>query len=161
PAEAPFRSTVVAGEHLERSKRSDALSRPLGEPPLHWHSSVDYSDHCPQPSYPWSPTMKPPRCSVFPPSTRYPHKVVRALHYDGEALVLDIQGEAFSFARVIFRDPVGFRVLDERDLCEFWNAYSEPNGWLYEVHEGGWLELERKRELFNSRDFFPGLREYL
>jgi hypothetical protein len=57
--------------------------------------------------------------------------------------------------------PAGFRVLDERDLCEFWNTYSEPNGWLYEVEEGGWLELETHRPLFNSPGFHPGLREYL
>ena len=53
------------------------------------------------------------------------------------------------------------RLLDERDLCEFWNTYSEQNGWLYEVEEGGWLELETRRSLFNAPGFHPGLREYL
>ncbi len=86
---------------------------------------------------------------------------MRSLRYDGETLSVEIQGEGFAFARVVFHQPAGFRVLDERDLCEFWNTYSEPNGWLYEVEEGGWLELEMHRRLFNSPDFFPGLREYL
>lgn len=105
--------------------------------------------------------MKPPQCKPFPPAARYPRKVVRSLRYDGEVLVIDIQGERFAFARVIFRDPIGFRVLDERDLCEFWNTYSEPHGWLYEVEEGGWLELESHRPLFNSPGLFVELREYL
>jgi hypothetical protein len=105
--------------------------------------------------------MRSPKCQVFPQSARYPKKVVRALRYDGEVLVIDIQGKGFSFARVVFRDVVGFRVLDERDLCEFWNTYAEPVGWLYEMEEGGWLELESQRKLFNSPDCFPDLREYL
>lgn len=104
--------------------------------------------------------MKPPRCKPYPPAARYPRKVVQSLRYDGD-LTVDIQGEGFGFARVVFRQPAGFRLLDERDLCEFWNDYSEPNGWLYEVEEGGWMELESHRPLFNSPDFFPGLREYL
>ena len=86
---------------------------------------------------------------------------MRSIQYDGQTLVIDIQGEGFAFARVYFSNPVGFRVLDERDLCEFWNTYSEPNGWLYEVEEGGWLELESTRQLFNSPGMFPGLREYM
>jgi hypothetical protein len=52
-------------------------------------------------------------------------------------------------------------VLDERDLCEFWDDYHTGNGWLYEVQEGGWQELESHRQLFNSPSFCPGLREYL
>jgi hypothetical protein len=96
--------------------------------------------------------MKPPRCNLYPPSARYRRKVVRSLRYDGETLEVDIQGEGFAFARVVFRHPVGFRVLD---------TYSEPNGWLYEVKEGGWLELETHRQLFNSPDVIPGLTEYL
>lgn len=64
-------------------------------------------------------------------------------------------------ARLTFADVVGFRVLDERDLCEFWNEYSEPNGWLYEVESGGWLDLEKHRQLFNSPDLIQNLREYL
>jgi hypothetical protein len=104
--------------------------------------------------------MKPPKCQPYPPAARYRQKVVRSLSYDGKTLTIEIQGEGFAFARVVFHQPAGFRVLDERDLCEFWNTYSEPNGWLYEVEEGGWLELESQRKLFNSKDFIPGLKEY-
>ena len=105
--------------------------------------------------------MKPPRCVPYPPAARYRQKAVRSLRYDGASLEVEIQGQGFAFARVVFRQPVGFRVLDERDLCEFWNEYSEPNGWLYEVEQGGWSELESRRPLFNAPESFRGLREWL
>lgn len=100
-------------------------------------------------------------CVVVPEAKRYARKVLRGLSFDGGTLTLNIQGEGFSFARLIFRDVLGFRVLDERDLTEFWNAYSEPNGWLWEVQSGGWQDLERKRATFNSHELIPGLREFL
>jgi hypothetical protein len=105
--------------------------------------------------------MKAPRCKPYPPAARYRQKAVRSLWYDGDTLAVEIQGEGFAFARILFRRPAGFRVLDERDLCEFWNTYSEPNGWLYEVEEGGWLELETHRPLFCSPDVHARLREFL
>jgi hypothetical protein len=106
--------------------------------------------------------MRPPRCTVFPPSTRYPQVAVRSLRYDNDGrLTVEVQGPGFVFASVAFRRPIGFRVLDERDLCEFWDHYHVGNGWLYEVHEGGWQELESHRPLFNAPLCFPGLREFL
>jgi hypothetical protein len=69
---------------------------------------------------------------------------VRDLRYSGD-LTIAIQGPGFSFAHVVFRQPIGFRVLDEADLTEYWNTYSEPRGWLWEVERGGWLELKRDR----------------
>lgn len=86
---------------------------------------------------------------------------MRSVRFDGTDLFIEIQGEGFAFARVVFKRPIGFRVLDERDLCEFWDRYHEGNGWLYEVEQGGWLELETARSLFNSPSIFPGLREFL
>jgi hypothetical protein len=106
--------------------------------------------------------MNPPKCTPFPPSIRYKQVVVRSLRYDCEGtLVIEVQGEGFVFARIVFQRPAGFRVLDERDLCEFWDHYHTGNGWLYEVQEGGWQELESHRPLFNSPSVFTGLREYL
>jgi len=105
--------------------------------------------------------MRTPRCTQVPEAARYRRKAIRAIHYDGETLIAELQGEDFAYARVVFAAPVGFRVLDERDLAEFWPAYSEPHGWLYEVHEGGWLELERQRGGFSSPDLYADLREYL
>jgi len=105
--------------------------------------------------------MNPPKCKPFPPSARYKRVVVRSLWYDGDTLAIEVQGQGFAFARVVFSRPAGFRVLDERDLCEFWDSYHAGNGWLYEVEEGGWLELESHRQYFNSPAFFTGLREFL
>jgi hypothetical protein len=46
---------------------------------------------------------------------------------------------------VEFTDIVGFRVLDERDLMEFWPECSAPNGRLFEILAGGWLSQELLR----------------
>ncbi|MBK9176514.1 MAG: hypothetical protein IPM46_09285 [Flavobacteriales bacterium] len=105
--------------------------------------------------------MRQPKCKPFLPAAKYPRKAVRSVHYDGTDLSIEIQGEGFAFARVVFSNPAGFRVLDESDLAEFWNTYSEPNGWLYEVEEGGWFELESNRPAFNSSTFLDGIHEYL
>ena len=101
-----------------------------------------------------------PVCVAVPEAKRYARIAVRAIAFDGSTLTLDIQGEGFSYARLVFRDVVGFRVLDERDLTEFWNTYSEPNGWLWEVRSGGWHDLERIRATFNPGEFVDGLREF-
>jgi hypothetical protein len=63
---------------------------------------------------------------------------------------------------VTFPDAVGFRVLDEGDLLEFWPACSVPTGsGLFEVLDGGWLAQERAREGFISASTRPTLREFL
>ncbi len=105
--------------------------------------------------------MEAPNCRPFLPSCRYKRVELRSLGYDGQALTLDLQGVGFEFVRVRFVDPVGFRVLDECDLCEFWEQYHAGNGWMYEVTAGGWQELESRRAVFNSPTFFADLREYL
>jgi len=104
--------------------------------------------------------VSPPHCVPLPAAARYRQKAVRALSFDGSTLTLDVQGEGFSFARVVFRNVFGFRVLDERDLTEFWNAYSQDNGWLWEVQSGGWHDQERRRPTFNPGEFVGGLREF-
>jgi hypothetical protein len=47
-----------------------------------------------------------------------------------------------------FAHTRGFRVLDESDLLEFWNKDTRPKGWLWEIEEGGWIDLEKTREGF-------------
>jgi hypothetical protein len=105
--------------------------------------------------------MNIPKCWPHPPSRRYKRVVVRSLWSDGETLTIEVQGDGFAFARVVFQRSAGFRLLDERDLCEFWDDYHSGNGWLYEVEQGGWLELESSRPEFLAPHMFPGLREYL
>ncbi|WP_280302388.1 hypothetical protein [Nocardia neocaledoniensis] len=99
-----------------------------------------------------------PECRLVNESSRYSSKVVRDLRYDRD-LTIAIQGPGFSYAKVVFRRPAGFRVLDEGDLTEYWNTYSEPNGWLWDVLRGGWLDLERHRPNFFTGDR-EDLREY-
>lgn len=48
---------------------------------------------------------------------------------------------------VDFTDIIGFRVLDNGNLVEFWRD-ERPNGWLWEVSSGGWFDLEKQREGF-------------
>lgn len=100
-----------------------------------------------------------PECRLVSESSRYASKVVRDLRYNSGDLTIAIQGAGFAFAHVVFRDPMGFRVLEEGDLTEYWNTYSEPHGWLWEVERGGWLELERQRPTF-WRGEQDGIREY-
>ena len=104
--------------------------------------------------------MNIPQCILIPGAERYRRKAMRGITFDMDRLVVEIQGEGFSYARVIFRDVVGFRVLDERDLCEFWqHNYHQKTGWLYEVKAGGWLELESTREIL-SNHLIPDMKEY-
>ena len=100
-----------------------------------------------------------PKCVLIPEATRYRKKAVRIIRFDEPDLIIEVQGEGFSYARIVFRDVIGFRVMDEREITEFWNEYSEPNGWLWEVLDGGWLSLEKNRKDFNllnlpTREFF-------
>ena len=101
-----------------------------------------------------------PVCELVPESAQYEVKAFRRMEYDGSDLVIEFQGEGFGFGRVIFRNTLGFRVMDELYLTEFWNTYSEPQGWLWEVNSGGWLDLERQRPTFNPDFHHEGVREF-
>jgi hypothetical protein len=61
---------------------------------------------------------------------------------------------------VSFSDAIGFRVLDERDLMEFWPECSTPNGWLFEIHSGGWLSQEASRPGSCLVAMSPAAKEY-
>jgi hypothetical protein len=91
---------------------------------------------------------------------RYPMAVSSGEPAAGDLIVELTLREAGS-ATLVFEGPLGFRVLDERDMLEFWNDYSDPNGWLWEVESGGWLDLESTRSGFIDRELIPELREYL
>lgn len=55
---------------------------------------------------------------------------------------------------VVFRNVVGFRVLNEGNLLEFWNPEIRVSGWIWEIEEGGWFTLEKLR-----KEFVEGLQE--
>lgn len=93
-----------------------------------------------------APHFESPVKEVLPESRRYKRIAVRSIRFDDlQTLVVDVQGEGFSFARILFQNVTGFRVLDEAALLEFGYQYSTPDGWLWEVTRGGWLDLERTR----------------
>ena len=53
---------------------------------------------------------------------------------------------------VEFDEVVGFRLLDESDLLEFWKPEVRKPGWLWHVTRGGWRELEATRPGFARTD---------
>ena len=61
---------------------------------------------------------------------------------------------------VRFDCVIGFRVLDERDLGEFWPACSLPHGGIFEILEGGWIDQESRRPAFISASERRELREF-
>jgi hypothetical protein len=62
---------------------------------------------------------------------------------------------------ITFENPLGFRVVDERDLMEYWPVCSTPAGWIFQIHSGGWLEQERRRPGSLMPDTYPDVKEYL
>lgn len=102
-----------------------------------------------------------PRCVPVAEALRFPRVALRSLHFDGVNLLAELQGTGFSFLRLVFRDVIGFRVLDERDLLDFWPEYSEPAGWLWRVQSGGWFDLERTRATFDTPRFYKDAVEHL
>ena len=68
--------------------------------------------------------------------------------------------DATRIVRVSFLEIAGFRVLDEGDLLEFWPTCSSPNGWVFQIIEGGWFDQERQRAGFIRGDI-KEIKEYL
>lgn len=102
-----------------------------------------------------------PKC-VPVPGIAPRQTAIRAIHWDGSnTLDVDIEGEDFAFSRLTFSSIVGFRVIDELHLTEFWKDYHEKAGWLWEVQSGGWMDLGNLRSTFCARDVIPELREFL
>ncbi|WP_372870323.1 hypothetical protein [Shewanella sp.] len=72
-------------------------------------------------------------------------------------LSLDIEGNACTLS---FDKVLGVRMLDEGDLMEFWAEFSLSNGWIFQLSEGGWLELESQRSGFMASNHLAP-REFL
>ena len=81
------------------------------------------------------------------------------IEFDVEELEVTVLIDGYKLD-ISFDSPAGFRVLDEGDLLEFWPDCSSPNGWLYEISEGGWFDQERSRKGFVSTANNPEVREY-
>ena len=83
------------------------------------------------------------------------------IEYDSGKLTIRAYVNGRQVALVHFESVEGFRVLDEGDLLEFWPTCSwSRSKWLWEVHEGGWFELESTRGGFIGEKY-KDATEYL
>ncbi|WP_284653004.1 hypothetical protein [Flavobacterium terrisoli] len=62
---------------------------------------------------------------------------------------------------VIFKNVIGFRVLDEGNLLEFWDKDVRVPRWIWRVESGGWFELEKLRAGFLAQHHGDNHNEYL
>jgi hypothetical protein len=84
---------------------------------------------------------------------------VVSVHLEEGVLTIEMASEHWDVT-VVFPQSYGFRVLDELDLTDFFPQCSLAHGWLFEVLNGGWKDLELSRERFLSgRNAW--VREYL
>ncbi|WIO73603.1 hypothetical protein QP938_09890 [Porticoccaceae bacterium LTM1] len=83
------------------------------------------------------------------------------LDYDLHNLVIHIE-PAYSADPIVvtFDSSVGFRVLDEGNLLEYWDHLNLNDGWLFQISSGGWYDLESTRSGFVSQNH-SDVREYL
>jgi hypothetical protein len=82
---------------------------------------------------------------------------VECLTYDQWTLRITVRHKD-GLRYVEFAGVIGFRMLDEGDLTEFWNPRVRAEGWLWQVKAGGWLDLEAIRSGFMHH---PDGKEYL
>jgi len=86
---------------------------------------------------------------------------ITRIAYDLHNLVVHIEPTYDADPIVVtFDSSIGFRVLDEGNLLEFWDYFNLKDGWLFQISEGGWYELESKRNGFVSQHH-SDVREYL
>ena len=62
---------------------------------------------------------------------------------------------------VIFKNVIGFRVLDEGNLLEFWDKEVRVPGWIWKIESGGWFELEKIRSGFLAQHHGESHNEFL
>jgi hypothetical protein len=64
-----------------------------------------------------------------------------------------------------FEELVGYRVLDERDLPQFWhsaeNELAREGCGLYELTSGGWADDHKAKSPVMAAGFYPQLREWI
>ena len=106
-----------------------------------------------------------PHCERVEESVPFIGVEVLNINYDvtsADRLTIQLESSSHGNFKLIFDSPEAIRVLDEGQVCEFWNTYSTPKGWLWRVTDGGWLALESQRDGFWLTDATPkGLYEYL
>ena len=76
---------------------------------------------------------------------------IEVIHVEFDINVLQVTVRIDGYRiNIEFDAPVGYRVLDEGDLLEFWPQCSSSEGWLYEILTDGWLSQESQRQGFLS-----------
>lgn len=86
---------------------------------------------------------------------------ITRVDYDLHNLVVHIEPTYDAEPIVVtFDSSLGFRVLDEGNLLEFWDHFNLKDGWLFQISSGGWYDLESKRNGFVSQHH-SDVREYL
>lgn len=73
------------------------------------------------------------------------------IDFDTETFVITVSVDNYRFD-IAFYSTLGFRVLDEGDLLEFWPHCSTTNGWLFEIESDGWFDQESQRKGFLSME---------
>lgn len=61
---------------------------------------------------------------------------------------------------ILFKNPVAFKLLDERDLGKYWSNDLITSDLIFEIEEGGFLTNEKHNESFISDQISPQ-REFL
>jgi hypothetical protein len=99
----------------------------------------------------------------FPCDPQLPEnlEIVR-VEYSANSLMISTRSLRDSASALVeFPDVIGFRVMDEGNLLEFWPECSSANGRLFEIFAGGWLAQESLRpgSLFrptkiNAKEYF-------
>ena len=87
-------------------------------------------------------------------------EIVR-IEYALSALTVYLRDAEGNGLVLLFEDVRGYRVLDERDLGAYWPECSEPNGRVFHVESGGWLDQEKLRPDFLEFELIPDLKEFL
>jgi len=74
---------------------------------------------------------------------------VTHVHFEPDELVVTLTSRGDKkVATARFKEVIGFRLLDEGNLLEFWPVCSQDNGWLFRIKENGWFDLETSRSGF-------------
>lgn len=62
------------------------------------------------------------------------------LNYDIWRLQLRLDFSELSTPLYLSMSCEGFRVLDERELLEYWDPKTRAKGWLWRIESGGWFD---------------------
>ena len=81
------------------------------------------------------------------------HVEIYNLTYDCQTLKISLVDDIGDEIAVMFEKVLGFRVLDEGNLLEFWDVELRAPGWIWRVQSGGWFDLEKLRQGFLAKHY--------